>query len=443
MLSYAIYRRVAVDLTGVCYRQKSYRQRAADMPLSDIAIRNAKPGPKPVKMTDGGGMYLLLNPNGSRWWRFDYRFDGRRKTLSMGTYPDTSLKDAREKRDESRKLLAAGVDPGAQRKAVKAAGLDRAANSFEVVAREWLALKQRAWTPGQYAKEHDRLENHAFPWIGHQPVADIGVAEIRPLLAHIVKRGHIEQAHRLRHQLSRVFRYAVATERASRDPAADLRDTLPARQPQNYPTIIDPTQVGELLRAMDGFTGTFVVGSALKLAPLWFCRPGEIRQAEWVQFDLDGENPAYTVPPSIRKLRKAEKENPNTQPHIVPLSRQAVAILRELHQLTGRGRYLFPGARSVSRHMSDGAVNAALARIGYKGIITGHGFRHMARTLLGELGWNPEALERQLSHKEPGVSGVYNKAQHLPERRKIMQEWADYLDMLRASGAATAGRMMV
>ena len=401
------------------------------MPLSDTAIRNAKPGAKPLKMTDGGGMYLLLNPNGSRWWRFDYRFDGRRKTLSMGTYPDTGLKDARDKRDEARKLIAAGVDPGAQRKAVKAAGLDRAANSFEVVAREWLALKQREWTPGQYAKEHDRLENHAFPWIGHQAVADIGVAEIRPLLAHIVKRGHIEQAHRLRHQLSRVFRYAIATERATRDPAADLRDTLPARQPKNYPTIIDPAQVGELLRAMDGFTGTFVVDCALKLAPLWFCRPGEIRQAEWVQFDLDGENPAYTVPPSIRKLRKAEKENPNTQPHIVPLSRQAVTILRELHQLTGRGRYLFPGARSVSRHMSDGAVNAALARIGYKGIITGHGFRHMARTLLGERGWNPEALERQLSHKEPGVSGVYNKSQHMPERRKIMQAWADYLDTLR------------
>ena len=405
------------------------------MSLTDTAIRNAKPGDKPQKLADGNGLYLLLNPNGSRWWRFDYRFDGRRKTLSMGTYPDTGLKDARDKRDAARKLVAASSDPGAQRKAVKAAGQDRAANSFEVVAREWLALKQGEWTPGQYAKERDRLENHVFPWLGHLPVSDIGVAEIRPLLAHVVKRGHIEQAHRLRHQLSRVFRFAVATERASRDPAADLRDTLPARQPKNYPTITDPLKVGELLRAMDGFTGTFVVHCALKLAPLWFCRPGEIRMAEWVQFDLDGEHPSYTVPPIIRKLRKAEKENPNTQPHIVPLSRQAVDILRDLHRLTGRGRYLFPGARSVSRHMSDGAVNAALARIGYKGIITGHGFRHMARTLLGEMGWNPEALERQLSHKEPGVAGVYNKAQHLPERRKIMQEWANYLDGLRAGGS--------
>lgn len=411
------------------------------MPLSDIAIRKAKPASKPLKMTDGGGLYLILNPSGSRWWRLDYRFEGKRKTLSMGVYPDIGLKDARERRDVARKLLANGVDPAQNRKAEKAAGVDRAANSFEVVAREWLALKQREWTTTQYGKEHDRLENHAFPWIGPLPVSDVGVAEIRPLLNRLVKRSHIEQAHRLRHQLSRVFRYAVATERALRDPAADLRDTLPARQPQNYPTIIDPAQIGELMRAIDSFNGTFVVACALKLAPLWFCRPGEIRQAEWAQFDLDGEHPCYTVPPAIRKLRKAEKENPKTLPHIVPLSTQAIAILRELRPVTGRGRFLFPGARSASRNMSDGAVNAALARIGYKGIITGHGFRHMARTLLGELGWNPEALERQLSHKEPGVSGVYNKAQHLPERRKIMQEWADYLDMLKAGGAASAIEM--
>jgi integrase len=294
-----------------------------------------------------------------------------------------------------------------------------------------LELKQREWTPGQYAKEHDRLKNHAFKWIGHLPVAEIGVAEIRPLLAHVVKRGHIEQAHRLRHQFSRVFRFAVATERASRDPAADLRDTLPARQPSNHATIIDPVQVGELMRAIEGFTGTFSVQCALKLAPLWFCRPGEVRMAEWAHFDLGSENPIYTVPPANRKLKKSAKENPSTPPHVVPLSRQALEILRELHQLTGRGRYLFPGARDPKRHMSDGAVNAALARLGYKGIITGHGFRHMARTLLGELGWSAEALERQLSHKEAGVSGVYNKAQHLEERRKIMQAWADYLDDLR------------
>ena len=403
------------------------------MPLNDAAIKGAKPLEKPKKMADGGGLYLLLNPNGSRWWRLDYRFDGKRKTLSMGVYPDTSLKLAREKRDDARKLLAGGIDPGAKRRASKAAGVDRAANSFEVVAREWLDVKKPSWTQLQFEKERDRLKNHAFRQIGHLPIADIGVTEIRPLLTHLVRRSHLEQAHRLRHQLSRIFRFAVATERALRDPAADLRDTLPARQSKNYPTITDPAQVGELMRAIDGFTGTFPVECALKLAPLLFCRPGEIRLAEWAHFDLDGEEPTYVVPPSIRKLRKAEKENPNTQPHIVPLSRQAVSILKDLHAITGRGRHLFPGARSPSRHISDGTVNAALARIGYKGVITGHGFRHMARTMLGEMGWNPEALERQLSHKEPGVSGVYNKAQHLPERRKIMQEWADYLDGLRGS----------
>jgi integrase len=400
--------------------------------LKHTEVHNAKPGDKPKKLTDGGGLYLLVNPNGSKWWRFDYRFDGKRKTLSMGVFPETGLKDAREKRNAARKLLAADSDPGEQRKAAKAAGVERAANSFEVIAREWLAMKQPEWTPKQFDKERDRLENHAFPRIGGLPIADLGVAEIRPLLTHLVKRSHIEQAHRLRHQLSRVFRFAVATERATRDPAHDLRDTLPARNSKNHPTITDPAQVGELMRAIEGFTGTFSVHCALKLAPLWFCRPGEIRMAEWTHFDLDGEHPTYTVPPQNRKLKKAAKENPQTPPHIVPLCRQALDVLRDLQEVTGQGRYLFPSARDPKRNMSDGAINAALARIGYKGIITGHGFRHMARTLLAEAGWSAEALERQLSHKEPGVAGVYNKAQHLPERRKIMQAWADYLYNLRS-----------
>lgn len=404
------------------------------MALSDTAIRKAKPATKPQRLFDGGGLYLEIAPSGGKWWRLKYRFGGKEKRLSLGTYPDTGLADARERRDAARKLLAQGVDPGLQRKAEKAAGMERAANSFEVVAREWLEVKKPEWTAGQYDKECGRLENHAFLRIGALPIASIGVAEVRPLFMHLVKQGHIEQAHRLRHQLSRVFRFAVATERASRDPAADLRDTLPARNPKNHPTITDPERVGELMRAIDGFTGTFSVQCALKLAPLWFCRPGEIRMAEWVHFDLDGEHPAYTVPPVNRKLKKAAKENPATPPHVVPLSRQALEILRDLQKVTGRGRYLFPGARDPKRHMSDGAINAALARLGYKGIITGHGFRHMARTLLGELGWNPEALERQLSHKEAGVVGIYNKAQHLPERRKIMQAWADYLDSLRLGG---------
>lgn len=395
--------------------------------LTDLKCRGAPSG----KHFDGGGLFLHVTEAG-RYWRLKYRHAGKEKLLALGVYPEVTLSKARHRRDEARALVQDGRDPGAERQADKLRAKVAADNTFEAVAREWLALKAHEWTPRQHDKERDRLENHAFPWIGRLPVADIGVPEIRPLLTRVVNRGHLEQSHRLRHQLSRVFRYAVATERATRDPAADLRDTLPARQRKNFPTITDPKQVGELLRAIDAYSGTFEVSCALKLAPLWFCRPGEIRLAEWEHFDLDGELPSYTVPPANRKLRKAEKENPNTPPHIVPLSQQALTILRELQPLTGHGRYLFPGARAPSRPMSDGAVNMALARMGYKGILTGHGFRHMARTLLGELGWNPEALERQLSHKEPGVAGIYNKAQHLPERRKIMQAWADYLDELRA-----------
>lgn len=404
------------------------------MALTDIAIRRAKPRAKSYKLADGGGLYLEVTPKGSKYWRYKYRRpkSGKENRLSLGVYPDTGLAEARERHAEARKVLAAGRDPGKQREAMKAAGKEQAANSFEVVAREWLAVKAHDWTPRQHDKELARLKKHAFPWIGSKPVSELGVAEIRPLIERVAKAGHLEQARRLRFQLSRVFQFAVATDRAERDPAADLKAVLPSPRKQNFAHITDPARIGELLRAIDGFTGTFPVACALKLAPMWFCRPGEIRMAEWAHFDLDNEHPTYTVPPSNRKLRKADKENPSTPPHIVPLSEQAVAILRELQPLTGRGKYLFPGARDPKRSMSDGAINAALARIGFKGELVGHGFRHMASTLLREMNWSADAVERQLSHKEPGVAGVYNKAQHLPERRKMMQAWADYLDTLKA-----------
>lgn len=406
------------------------------MPLTDTAVRAAKPRDKPYKLSDGDGMHLLVRTNGARLWQLEYRrpITKKRNTIGPGAYPDVPLAAAREWRAEQRRLLAAGIDPGERRKAVKRAGEERAANSFEAVAREWLAIKAPEWTARQLQKETDRLKNHAFPWIGKLPIAGIGVADIRPLLSRVSKRGHADQAHRLRSQLSRVFRFAVVSERAERDPAHALRDTLPARQKRNYPTIIDPAKLGELLRAMDAFSGTMPVACALKLAPLLYARPGEIRMAEWSHVDLDGDMPTLTIPPANRKLRKADKENPNTAPHVVPLSRQAVAILRELQPLTGRGRFLFPGARSASRPMSDGAVNAALATLGFKGAVVGHGFRHTASTLQNEMGWNPDAIERQLAHRAPGVRGVYNKAEHLPERRKMMQAWADYLDGLKAGG---------
>lgn len=410
------------------------------MSLTDPKIRNAKPAEKPYKLTDGGGLYLLVRPNGGRWWRLDYRrpVTKKRNTLSLGTYPDTGLKEARAKRDEARKLLAQGSDPGEQRKAVKADGEERAANSFEAVAREWLAVREAEWTAKQHDKELARLENHAFPWVGKMPIGDLGVADLRPLLDRVYKRGHQEQAHRLRFQLSRVFQFAVATERATRDPAHDLRAVLPSRRKQNFPTITDPVKVGELLRAIDGFSGTFPVYCALRLAPLLFVRPGELRAAEWSELDLGHpEGPQWAIPPQRRKLRKALKDDPNTPPHIVPLSEQVLAIIEELRPLTGHRRYLFPGARDPKRPMSDNTINAALRTLGYdKDTMVGHGFRHMAATLLNELGFNGDAIERQLSHKEPGVRGVYNKAEHLPERRKMMQAWADYLDGLRADTGA-------
>lgn len=407
------------------------------MPLSDTAIRAAKPREKQYKLPDGEGMYLLIRPNGARLWQWDYRrpVTKTRNTIGPGPYPDVPLVAARTWRAEQRRLLAAGIDPGEHSKDVKRAGEERAANSFESVAREWLAVKKKEWTPRQHDKERDRLENHAFPWIGKLPITDIGVAEIRPLLKRVLDRGHDEQARRLRSQLDRVFRFAIAHERTQTNPAHALRDTMPARQKKNYPTITDPAKVGELLRALDAFNGTLPVACALRLLPLVYARPGEVRMAEWAHVELEGDTPTLTIPPSNRKLRKAEKENPSTPPHLVPLSRQAIAILRELHPLTGRGRFVFPGARDAKRSMSDGAVNAALATIGYKGAIVGHGFRHMASTLQHELGWNSDAIERQLSHKTPGVRGVYNKAEHLPERRRMAQAWADYLDGLKAGGS--------
>ncbi len=356
------------------------------MPLTATAIRHAKPAAKPPKMTDGGGLYLLLNPNGSRWWRFDYRFDGRRKTLSMGTYSDTGLKDARAKRDAARKLLAAGVDPGEQRKAVKAAGEERAANSFEVIAREWFAKHEPLWTQGHSSKVIARLENDAFPWLGSRPIADITAKELLATVNRIVDRGAVETAHRVLQYCNQVTRYAIVTGRTERNPAADLRGALPPVKQTHHAAIIEPHAIGGLLRAMDAYRGSFVTRCALRLAPLLFVRPGELRHAEWAEFDLNASQ--WNLPAEKMKMR---------EPHLVPLAPQAVAILRELHALTGGGRYLFPSARGPQRPMSDNAVLSALRRMGYANDeMSGHGFRAMARTALDEvLHFRPDYIEHQ------------------------------------------------
>ena len=395
------------------------------MPLTDAAIRTAKPGEKPYKLADERGLFLLVNPNGAKWWRLKFRVEGKEKALSLGTYPDTSLKEARSKRDEARKQLAEGIDPSQQRKAIKAAREGVTANSFEVICREWLENKRSNIEEAQYKKALARLEKDVFPWMGSRPIAEITAPEVLAVLRRIDARGARYTAHKAKSEISQCFRYAIATGRAERDPCPDLRGAIPAPKTENRPAITDPKTAGELLRAIDGFKGTFVVRCALLLAPLLFVRPGELRKATWDGFDLDKGEWRYFI-------------NKTKTEHLVPLASQAVAILRELHALTGHGSYVFPG-RDPKRPMSDAAVNAALRRMGYdtKTEITGHGFRAMARTILHEeLHIKPEVIEHQLAHQVADALGTaYNRTKFLKERKIMMQQWASYLDNLKEGAA--------
>ena len=396
------------------------------MPLTDTAIRTTKPADKPIKLFDERGLLLLVAPSGGKWWRFRYRFDGKHKSLSMGVYPDVSLAKARERRDEARKLLADGIDPSKNRKAQKAARADRNANSFEVVAREWFAKFKPNWVEAHSDKVIRRLERDVFPWIGGDPIAEVRAPDLLACLRRVESRGTVETAHRALQSCGQIFRYAVATGRAERDPSGDLRGALSTVKGTHLASIIEPTAVGGLLRACDDYQGSFVTKCALRLAPLVFVRPGELRKAEWMEIDL--ERAEWNIPAERMKMR---------EPHLVPLSTQAVAILRELQALTGGRRYVFPGARTNGRPMSDNAVLAALRRMGFaKDEMSGHGFRAMARTILDEvLGVRPDFIEHQLAHAVRDPNGrAYNRTAHLTERRKMMQQWADYLDKLK-SGA--------
>lgn len=394
------------------------------MALTDTACKNAKPKEegKPVKLSDEKGLHLLVNQTG-KYWRQAYRFNGKQKNLALGVYPEVSLKEAREKRDRARRLLAEGIDPGEHRKTTKATKALQAENSFEAVAREWFAKYKPIWTDGHADRILRRLERDIFPWLGSRPVADIEAPELLANLQRIEQRGAVETAHRAMQNTGQVFRYAIATGRAKYNPAADLVGALAPVVKTSFPTITDPAKIGELLRALDGYQGSLETKCALKLAPLVFVRPGELRKAEWQEIDLDASK--WVIPAERMKMREK---------HVVPLSSQAVNVLRELQSLTGHGQYVFPGARSNKRPMSENTVNAALRRLGYdKDTMTGHGFRHMASTMLNEQGWNRDAIERQMAHGERNkIRATYNYAEYMPERIKMMQAWADYLDGLKA-----------
>lgn len=393
------------------------------MALHATAVKNARPRDKAYRLFDEKGLYFEVRPNGARYWRMKYRFAGLEKLLAIGVWPDVGLKKAREERDNARKLLADGVDPMAVRHARRAAQEELAASTFEAVAREWYRKHEPNWAPNHSSTVIGRLEHDVFHRLGSRPIGELKAPELLAVLQRVEKRGAVETARRIRQICGQVFRYAIATGRAERDVSADLRGALPPAKVQHRAAITEPRSVGALLRALEGYDGSAVTRCALRFAPLVFVRPGELRRAQWSEIDLDAAE--WRIPAARMKGGK---------PHIVPLSRQAIAILRELREITGNSPYLFPSVRTWRRPMSENTVNAALRRLGYaKEKMTGHGFRSMASTLLNEQGWNRDAIERQLAHTERnGVRAAYNHADHLPERRRMMQEWADYLERLAA-----------
>lgn len=396
------------------------------MPLTDAAIRTTKPSDKPQKLFDGGGLYLLVQRSGAKLWRLKYRFQGREKLISLGSYPEVGLAAARQKRDAERRKLAEGNDPSMLRKAEKSA----AVITFEAVARECFETLKTKWTSETLEGKLRRLELYVFPAIGRKPIHTVTAADVLAVLRKIEARQAHHTAHRVRQLCSQVMRYAVATGRSEGDPTTALRGALVPETTVHRPAVTEPKKAGELLRVFDDYQGTVIVSSALRLAPLVFVRPGELRKAEWTEINF--EKAEWTIPAFRMKMR---------QSLTVPLSRQAVAILREVWKVTGDGKYVFPSYRSSSRPMSDNAILAALRRSGIpKEEMTGHGFRAMARTILDEvLGYRVELIEMQLAHtvRDP-LGTAYNRTSFLPERRKMMQAWADYLDALKRDDAESA-----
>lgn len=401
------------------------------MRLTDAAIRRAAPRAKPYQLTDGDGLYLLVQPNGRRWWRFAYRFGGKANILSLGVYPDVPLTLARERRATARQQVAAGINPSKARQAAKRAPVT--GSSFDALAAEWLAQQQPGWAASTHGKATYHL-GLLTPTIGARPVASIEPPDLLAALLAIQDRGHVETAHNVKQRAGQVFRYAIATGRASRDPSADLRGALMPITREHRAALTEPAAIGGLLRAIAGYHGSRVVASALRLLALTFVRPVELRLACWSEVALDGDAPLWTLPLERMKERL---------PHLVPLSRQAVRAIRELHRHTGprddepaTEALLFPSRVGRRQPISENTLNQALRRLGYGAHeMTAHGFRATASTRLHEMGWDSEVIERQLAHRDPNaVRAVYNRASRLEERRTLMQVWADYLDRLETSG---------
>jgi integrase len=392
------------------------------MPLTDLRIRAAKAKEKSYKLADEKGLYLLITPQGSKCWRLKYRFMGKEKALALGKYPEISLSEAREKQNHARGQLAHEIDPGVAKQISKRATQTILTNSFEAVGREWLSKYSGAWGKSHKDTIFSRLEKDIFPWIGKNPISEITAPQLLSVLRRIEARGTLETAHCNHQYCGRIFRYGIATGKCERDPSADLRGAVPPVIVRHRAAILEPEKLGALFRVIQGYQGYFVTKCALQLLPFVFVRPGELRNAEWSEINL--ETADWNIPPEKMKMR---------QPHLVPLSRQAIHILEELYPLTGQGKYLFPGCRTKSRPISDNTINAALKRLGYQANeLTAHGFRATARTILDEtLDFRPDIIEHQLAHAVKDPNGrAYNRTSHLQVRREMMQQWANYLGEL-------------
>lgn len=399
------------------------------MPLTAIAVSQAKD--KPYKLYDGRGLFLLINPKGGKYWRFKYRFGGKEKTLALGVYPDLSLAKAREKRQEARERVADDIDPGVVKRLKKIHQFEEETNGFEALAREWFETRMVDKSEQHQSRTIRALENDLFPQIGRRPINQVTAPELLMALRKIEARGAIETAHRAKQTAGQVFRYAIATGRAERDPSADLKGALKSPTKKHLAAITEPKDVGKLLVAIEGFQGTASVKAALRLSPILFARPGELRHMEWEEINWEEER--WELPPEKMKMK---------QPHIVPLPKQALEILKEHHRTTGRGRYVFPSARGGSRPLSENGVRTALRTLGYDNdTMTPHGFRAMARTILDEvLDYRVDWIEHQLAHAVRDTNGrAYNRTAHLEGRRDMMQGWADYLDNLKTQAKIGSG----